>query len=180
MLSFKLFKPTLFSTLCRLIICCVACLLGLFVNVSCSQNETTPETETSAQTIAADSESQDGGWIQLFNGQDINDWIVKLNHHEINDNYRDTFRVEDGILKVRYDQYDDFGERFGHLYFKQPFSHYHLAVEYRFVGTLHRGAPGYAILNSGVMIHSQDPKTILRDQNWPISNKLPRRKRTGY
>ncbi len=114
----------------------------------------------------------DGEWIQLFNGKDINDWIVKLNHHELNDNYRDTFRVEDGILKVRYDQYEDFGERYGHLYYKMPFSHYHLAVEYRFVGELHRGAPGYAILNSGVMLHSQDPKTILRDQNWPISIEL--------
>ena len=114
----------------------------------------------------------DGEWIQLFNGKDINDWIVKLNHHELNDNYRDTFRVEDGILKVRYDQYEDFGERYGHLYYKKPFSHYHLAVEYRFVGELHRGAPGYAVLNSGVMLHSQDPKTILRDQNWPISIEL--------
>lgn len=116
--------------------------------------------------------SADGEWIQLFNGRDINDWIVKLNHHELNDNYGDTFRVEDGLIKVRYDKYEDFGDRFGHLYYKQPFSHYHLAVEYRFVGKLHRGAPGYADLNSGVMIHSQDPKTILRDQNWPISIEL--------
>ncbi len=114
----------------------------------------------------------DGGWIQLFNGKDIEDWIVKLNHHDVNDNYRDTFRVEDGLLKVRYDRYDDFGDRFGHLNYKQPFSHYHLAVEYRFVGELHRGAPGYAVLNSGVMLHSQDPTTLLRDQNWPISIEL--------
>jgi len=114
----------------------------------------------------------EGEWIQLFNGRDIDDWIVKLNHHDVNDNYRDTFRVEDGLLKVRYDRYSDFGNRFGHLNYKQPFSHYHLAVEYRFVGELHRGAPGYAVLNSGVMLHSQDPKTILRDQNWPISIEL--------
>lgn len=125
------------------------------------------EAEVSSTTI-----TKDGEWIQLFNGKDIDDWIVKLNHHDINDNYGDTFRVEDGILKARYDKYEDFGERFGHLFYKAPFSDYHLAVEYRFVGKLHRGAPGYANLNSGVMIHAQDPKTILRDQNWPISIEL--------
>ena len=116
--------------------------------------------------------AKEGEWIQLFNGKDINDWIVKLNHHEIGDNYGDTFRVEDGILKVRYDQYDDFGERYGHLYYKRPFSHYHLAVEYRFSGKLHKGAPGYAIMNSGVMLHALDPETMLKDQNWPISIEL--------
>lgn len=116
--------------------------------------------------------AKDGEWIQLFNGKDLNDWIVKLNHHELNDNYRNTYRVEDGILKVRYDQYEDFGERFGHLYYKKPFSHYHLVVEYRIVGELHPSAPKYARLNSGVMLHAQDPKTILRDQNWPISVEL--------
>jgi hypothetical protein len=117
-------------------------------------------------------DAADGEWIQLFNGRDIDDWIVKLNGHDVNDNYRNTFRVEDGLLKVRYDGYDDFGDRFGHLNYKRPFSHYHLAVEYRFVGDLHRGAPGYAVLNSGVMLHSQDPRTIRRHQNWPISIEL--------
>jgi len=126
-----------------------------------------------ALAAAADKPSPDEGeWIQLFNGRDISDWIVKLNHHAAGDNYGSTFRVEEGLLKVRYDQYAEFGDRFGHLYYKQPFSHYHLAVEYRFAGELQRGAPGYAVLNSGVMIHAQDPLTILRDQNWPISIEL--------
>jgi hypothetical protein len=128
--------------------------------------QATPEAKGEASEQAA------GDWIQLFNGRDIDDWIVKIHHHEVGDNYRETFRVEDGLLKVRYDQYDDFGERFGHLYYKQPFSHYQLAVEYRFVGELHPGAPGYANLNSGVMLHAQDPHTILRDQDWPISIEL--------
>ena len=121
---------------------------------------------------AMDSAAAEGEWIQLFNGKDIDDWVVKLHRHDLGDNYGDTFRVEDGLLKVRYNQYEDFGGRFGHLYYKQPFSHYHLAVEYRFVGKLQRGAPGYAVLNSGVMLHCLDPKTMLRDQNWPISIEL--------
>jgi hypothetical protein len=154
----------------RLTMACVAALFVLHVNVLDGQTKSTPETPP--QTENTSSAAEQGEWIQLFNGRDIKDWTVKLNHHEIDDNYRDTFRVEDGLLKVRYDRYEDFGERFGHLYYKQPFSHYHLAVEYRFVGKLQRGAPGYAVLNSGVMLHSQDPKTMRLNQNWPISIEL--------
>lgn len=163
----KFSKTNLFCFFCRLTIFLIAVLLILHTNIIYGRSEPIPE-----EPSQTDSNPKEGEWIQLFNGQDINDWIVKLNHHEIGDNYRNTFRVEDGLLKVSYDQYEDFGDRFGHLYYKQPFSHYHLAVEYRFVGELHRDAPIYTILNSGVMIHSQDPKTILRDQNWPISIEL--------
>jgi Domain of Unknown Function (DUF1080) len=108
-------------------------------------------------------------WTPLFNGKDINDWIVKIHHHETGDNYGNTFRVEDGIIKVRYDQYDKFNERFGHLYYKQPFSYYHLKFEYRFVGEWRKDAPEYTNLNSGVMFHSQDPRTMPKEQDWPIS-----------
>src|SRR5574338_1280192 len=98
-------------------------------------------------------------WISLFNGKDINDWMVKIHHHETGDNFGNTFRVEDGLIKVRYDQYDSFNNRYGHLYFKQPFSYYHLVVEYRFTGIWRKDAPGYTLKNSGVMLHSQDPRT---------------------
>ncbi len=112
------------------------------------------------------------GWRPLFNGKDLEGWLVKLNHHPLGENFGDTFRVEDGMIQVRYDQYGDFGDRFGHLYYNRPFSHYHLAVEYRFVGSLQKGAPKYAELNSGVMFHAQDPRTMLLDQNWPIALEL--------
>lgn len=135
--------------------------------VSCRNTVATPS--LASESPATDRVAAEGDWIQLFNGRDLKDWIIKLNHHALNDNYGNTFRVEDGLIKVRYDQYGEFGDRFGHLFFKQPFSHYRLAVEYRFVGSLQRGAPGYAVLNSGVLLHAQDPKTILCDQNWPIS-----------
>ena len=111
-------------------------------------------------------------WIQLFNGNDISDWMVKIHHHETGDNYGNTFRVEDGLIKVRYDQYDSFNNRYGHLYFKQPYSYYHLVVEYRFTGIWRKDAPEYTIKNSGVMLHSQDPRTMLREQDWPISVEM--------
>ncbi|HRO48060.1 DUF1080 domain-containing protein [Agriterribacter sp.] len=111
-------------------------------------------------------------WISLFNGKDINDWIVKIHHHETGDNFGNTFHVEDGLIKVRYDQYDSFNNRYGHLYFKQPFSYYHLVVEYRFTGIWRKDAPEYTLKNSGVMLHSQDPRTMPREQDWPISVEM--------
>jgi hypothetical protein len=111
-------------------------------------------------------------WIQLFNGKDLKDWTVKIHHHEVGDNYGNTFRVEDGMIKVRYDQYDHFNERYGHLYFKKPFSHYKLRLQYRFTGVWRKDAPIYTEKNSGVMFHAQDPKTILKEQDWPISVEL--------
>ncbi|WP_081147759.1 3-keto-disaccharide hydrolase [Niastella vici] len=109
------------------------------------------------------------GWVSLFNGRDINDWIVKIHHHEVGDNFGNTFRVEDSMIKVRYDQYGAFNEQFGHLYYKTPFSYYHLVVEYRFTGEWRKDAPSYTLLNSGIMFHSQDPRTMPKEQDWPIS-----------
>ncbi len=111
-------------------------------------------------------------WIDLFNGKNLEGWTVKVHHHDVGVNFANTFRAEDGIIKVRYDQYEDFNDQFSHLYYEKPFSHFHLKLEYRFVGELQKGAPEYTLLNSGVMFHSQDPKTILKEQNWPISVEM--------
>jgi hypothetical protein len=92
-----------------------------------------------------------------------------VHHHEVGDNYGNTFRVEDGIIKVRYDQYDSFKNRYSHLFYKQPFSSFKLRFEYRLTGEWRKDAPEYTQENSGVMFHSQDPRTILKEQDWPIS-----------
>ena len=115
---------------------------------------------------------QKSQWISLFNGKDINDWMVKIQHHDINANFGNTFRAEDGMIKVRYDKYDDFNDQFGHLYYKTPYSWFHLIVEYRFVGEQQKGSPSYTLLNSGVMFHSQDPSTMPKEQDWPISIEM--------
>ena len=111
-------------------------------------------------------------WVKLFNGKDINNWTVKIHHHEVGDNYGNTFRVEDGVIKVRYDQYEQFQERYGHLYFNTPYSYYRLRFEYRFTGIWRKDAPSYTERNSGVMFHSQDPRTMLKEQDWPISVEM--------
>ena len=115
------------------------------------------------------STASDTDWQSLFNGRDLDGWVVKFAHHELGDNYAETFRVQDGAIRVMYDKYDDFGARFGHLFYKQKLSHYVLSLEYRFFGDQIKGGPSYARLNSGVMVHSQAPETILKDQDWPIS-----------
>ena len=108
-------------------------------------------------------------WISLFNGKDLNDWIIKIRGHEVGENFGNTFRVNNGMIEVRYDKYTTFDNQFGHLFYKQPFSNYRLRVEYRFVGEQVPGAPDWAIRNSGAMLHSQDPRTMPAGQDFPIS-----------
>lgn len=108
-------------------------------------------------------------WIQLFNGKDLNDWTVKIAKHEVGENYANTFRVEDGLMKVRYDGYTDFDFQYGHIHYNTPYSAYLLRVEYRFTGEQAPGGEGWAWRNSGAMLHGQDPKTMLKDQDFPIS-----------
>ncbi|WP_316738145.1 DUF1080 domain-containing protein [Pedobacter aquatilis] len=109
------------------------------------------------------------GWINLFNGKDLKDWTIKIAKHELNENYGNTFRVEDGLMKVRYDGYTEFNQQYGHIYYKKPFSSYLLRITYRFVGEQANGGEGWALRNSGVMLHCQAPETILKDQDFPIS-----------
>ncbi|RPD38249.1 3-keto-disaccharide hydrolase [Chitinophaga barathri] len=126
-----------------------------------------------ATTLSTYAQAQEKGkWEPLFNGKDISNWFVKIHHHPTGDNYGNTFRVKDSMIQVRYDQYGDFNDQFGHLYFKQPYSYYHLQLEYRFVGEWYKSAPSYTILNSGVMFHSQDPRTMPMEQDWPISIEM--------
>jgi hypothetical protein len=108
-------------------------------------------------------------WHELFNGRDLSGWTVKIAKHPLNDNYRDTFRVENGILKVDYSKYDKFDEQFGHIYSNQAYSRYLLRLEYKITGKAVADSPPWAKLNSGVMIHSQSPLTLALDQAWPAS-----------
>jgi 3-keto-disaccharide hydrolase len=108
-------------------------------------------------------------WVQLFNGKDLTDWTIKFSHHDLGENFNDTFRVEDGFLKVRYDKWTEFNGEFGHIFYRDPYSYYLLAAEYRFVGDQVKGGPAWAIRNNGLMLHSPHPKTMLKDQDFPIS-----------
>jgi len=113
--------------------------------------------------------TESGEWHPLFNGHDLAGWTVKINKHPLGDNFADTFRVEDGVIKVNYDRYGKFDEQFGHLYSNQAYSNYILRLEYRITGTPVADSPPWAKFNSGVMIHSQSPMSIGLNQPWPAS-----------
>jgi hypothetical protein len=132
-----------------------AILLICFFVVSCTSgpNKTQEEAE----------------WQSLFNGKDLSGWIPKIMGHPTGENYNNTFVARDGVLSVNYSKYEEFNNSFGHIFYEKPFSNYVLRLEYRFVGEQVAGGEEWAWKNSGVMIHSQSPESMLINQNFPIS-----------
>ena len=108
-------------------------------------------------------------WESMFNGKDLTGWTPKIRHHAAGDNFGNTFRVEDKKLVVRYDAYDKFDERFGHIFYQKPYSYYRIRLDYRFVGDQATDGPGWAIRNSGIMVHGQSPESMGKDQDFPVS-----------
>lgn len=120
-------------------------------------------------SISAQEKPSDYNWVQLFNGKDLNDWKPKIAGYPLGENYGNTFRVEDGKMKVSYAEYDSFGVKYGHIFYKEKYAWYIIAAEYRFTGDQAKGGQGWATRNSGIMIHGQDPATMTKDQDFPIS-----------
>jgi hypothetical protein len=142
----------------------LAPLLALSLLAGCAANSAT------SRPAANDPDHRD--WVQIFNGKDLDDWDIKFAHHPLNENFNNTFRVENGLLEVRYDNWTGFKGEFGHIFYKKPFSYYLVAVEYRFVGEQVTGAgPGnaWAIRNNGIMVASQSAESMGLDQDFPIS-----------
>jgi len=118
---------------------------------------------------AADEKANKEDWIQLFNGKNLDGWTAKIQGYDLGDNFGNTFRVQDGLLTVSYDQYEKFDRKFGHLFYKDEFKNYRLRVEYRFVGDQVAEGPGWAFRNSGIMIHGEPPERMAKDQDFPVS-----------
>ncbi|MFN3410221.1 MAG: DUF1080 domain-containing protein [Limisphaerales bacterium] len=135
--------------------CLLPLLTGLFV---------------AAPAISAAEPAKDAEhWEPLFNGRDLTGWTPKFTGHPLGSNYLETFRAEDGLLKVCYANYTNFSGQFGHLFWREKLSNYVLRVEYRFVGRQVPGGPGWAFRNSGVMIHGEDPAGMTLNQDFPTS-----------
>ena len=121
------------------------------------------ETKNNQQTNASKE------WVSLFNGKNLDNWIIKIKDYPLNENIHNTFRVENGVMKVSYKDYDTFNNNFGHIFYKKPFSSYKLRVDYRFVGEQVSGGAGWAERNSGIMVHSQSPESMGLTQAFPLS-----------
>ena len=116
--------------------------------------------------------AEDGEWVSIFNGKDLEGWTPKIRYHELGDNYANTFRVQDGLMTVSYDGYKDFKETFGHIFYENPYSHYRFRMEYRFIGDQVHDGPGWAFRNSGIMLHSPHPASMGRNQKFPVSIEI--------
>ena len=123
------------------------CLIALLVGIA------SPE-------LSAEDKPKTGEWIALFNGKDLTGWTPKIRGYAVGENFGNTFRVEDGVLKVSYDQYDNF---------ETKFTHYIIRAEYRFTGEQCPGGEGWALRNSGLMLHGQSPESMSKDQRFPVS-----------
>ena len=93
---------------------------------------------------------------------------------KINNNYKNTFGVGDGTIKVSYDEYDSFDREFGHIFYtKKKFKNYHLKLDYRFYGehanNFKNEDEAWNYKNSGVMLHSEHPKQMFLNQGFPVS-----------
>ncbi len=111
-------------------------------------------------------------WIQLFNGRDLDGWTPKFAEMPVGGNHHGIFRVEDGLLKVSYADAEKFDGRFGHLFYKTPYSHYRIRAEFRFTGEQLAGGSDWALCNNGLMLHSQAPGTVAIDQKFSNSIEM--------
>jgi len=108
-------------------------------------------------------------WISLFNGEDLTGWTIKISGNELNDNYLNTFQAADGIMKISYENYDNFDGKFAHIFYKNKYSNYIIRLEYRFIGEQVNGGPGWAYRNNGIMLHCQSPESMSINQDFPVS-----------
>lgn len=113
---------------------------------------------------------QSGKWQSLFNGRDLSGWTPKIVGHKAGDNFANTFRVQDGAIRVSYDGYGgQFKDRFGHLFYKTPYSHFRLRLKYRMLSPHLPDTPEWAYANSGIMLYGQTPQTMGLNQDFPAS-----------
>lgn len=108
-------------------------------------------------------------WKPIFNHKNLDGWTVKMAKRPIGEDKLNTFRVRDGKLVVSYDQYTQFDNDFGHIFYHQKLSHYNLRITYRFIGEQLQGGPDWAYRNSGVMLHAQPPESMTKQQHFPVS-----------
>jgi len=121
-------------------------------------------------SFSSDNSAPKNKWIPIFNGKNLDGWTMKIAGQPLGENYGDTFRVENGILSIRYDNdvYKNFNNQFGALYYKKKLTNYRLKVEYRFVGETAPGAPSWGYRDSGVQYHGQSPESIGLTQSFPV------------
>jgi len=120
---------------------------------------------TGCKTSEAENE-----WISLFNGNDLDGWIVKTKGSPAGENPWNLFCVENGILTVSYADFDKtFQDEFGHIHTANAYTNYRFRCEYRFIGAQVEGGPKWAYANSGIMLNCPHPSKMDLNQKFPDS-----------
>ena len=120
-------------------------------------------------TLTHSAHAANGEWQSIFNGENLDGWTIKFSGQQLNVNFRDTFQIEDGMLRVVYENYETFDDAYAHIFYKEKLSHYRLKMEYRFTGEQTPKSEVWNNRNSGVMFHSQSPESMYFDQDFPAS-----------
>jgi len=121
------------------------------------------------ESVSVNPDQNKEEWISLFNGKDLTGWDIKIAGEPLDSNYKNTVRVEDSMLRIVYDQYKTFDNKYGHIYYQTPYSYYKLRFQYRFTGNQTPGGAVWNVRNSGVMVHSQSAKSVNIGQDFPVS-----------
>ncbi|MEO2057017.1 MAG: DUF1080 domain-containing protein, partial [Flavobacteriaceae bacterium] len=137
--------------------------------LACSNTAKKQEVKSTLENNTLTEKEIVDGWKLLFNGNNLEGWEVKINGFSSGENAFNTFRVKNNSLVVSYENYENFKDYYGHIFYKNPYSNYRLRLDYRFVGEQCKGGQGWATKNSGVMIHSQSPESMEKNQEFPVS-----------
>jgi len=111
-------------------------------------------------------------WEHLYNGTNLYGWDIKFAGEILNANYKNTFLPMDGFIRIQYNEYSSFDDKYAHLYYFKQFSHYKLKFDYRFYGEQALGAVSWNERNSGVMFHAQSANSNDYDQQFPVSVEM--------
>ncbi len=127
--------------------------------------------QSSGVVLPSSEVAEDAQWQSLFNGENLDGWTPKFSGFAAGENYRNTFRAENGVLRVDYSDWPDFNGEFGHLISNASFSRYILRFEYRFVGeqVTDDTSMAWAKRNNGAMLHSQAAGSMSLEQQFPVS-----------
>ena len=154
----------------------IACLAAVFLVASTASHAVgqvgdppSPTAKPAKRQVAKPATPEKDGWRPLFNGRNLDGWVYKERGSELGVDPSSTVKVEDGVIRMDYADWESFDGRFGHLFHEIPFDRYRVRVVYRFLGDQVKGGPGWAYRNSGIMLHCQDPKSMRTDQDFPVS-----------
>lgn len=115
-----------------------------------------------------DNDPNEKEWLALWDGNNFDDWTPKFANSETGVNYKNRFQHKEQFLSVVYEPQDSFKSNFGHLFYKDKFSHYLLKATYRFVGDQQPNGPAWAFRNNGLMLHCQSPQSMGLPQDFPV------------